>query len=67
MINQDEYCNLRVVFSTEGHPTISKKYGFVESFEITGSNSHDRHCILESCHCAGDTGQGRSYEVDLIL
>ena len=67
VINRDEYYNLRAVLSTEGHPTSSTKYGFVESFEITGSNSRDLHCILESCHCAGYTGQGRSDEVDLYI
>jgi hypothetical protein len=68
-ITRDEYYNLRAVLSTECHPKTKDvgKCGFVELFEITGSNLYDMHYTLESCNCAGYKPRGRLYEIDLCI
>ena len=68
-ITRNEYYNLRAVLSTECHPKTKDvgKCGFVELFEITGSNLYDMHYTLESCNCAGYKPRGRLYEIDLSI
>lgn len=73
VITRNECYNLQAALFTEYLPKMKdrRRCGFAELFEIKGSDSYDRRCILESCDCVGykkdRVARGRSYEVALSI
>lgn len=73
-ITRDESYNLQAALFTESRPNRLTKSivpcRFAELFEITGFDSYDRRCTLESCNCVGYKDRvvgGWLYEVALSI